>query len=207
MPTLNALLEMSSARHSHLCPRQVLGVRMGMCAADELGLDLPRQDKRLYIFIETDGCISDGVSAATGCWVGRRTMRVMDFGKMAATFVDTHTDRAIRITPHPEIRQVVKQYAPHAESRWHAYLAAYQLMPPDKLLVVEPVRLIVSMRGIISREGAKACCSQCGEEIFNEREVRFENHILCRACAGQIYYAPLMNTALGRNVLQSVVEG
>jgi formylmethanofuran dehydrogenase subunit E len=176
-------------------------------------LALPQQDKRLFVFIETDGCISDGVSVATGCWVGRRTMRVMDFGKMAATFVDTHTDRAIRITPHPEIRQVVKQYAPHAESRWHAYLAAYQLMPLDKLLAVEPVRLIVSMHAIVSREGAKVRCSQCGEEIFNEREILHDGDIFCRSCAGQVYYQCFAKVGrtptsyLDRNVLTSVVEG
>jgi formylmethanofuran dehydrogenase subunit E len=206
MLTLNALLEMSSARHSHLCPRQVLGVRMGMFAAEILGLDLPQQDKRLFSFIETDGCMLDGVCVATGCWVGRRTMRVMDFGKMAVTFIDTYTDQAIRITPHPDVRQIVQQYAPHAENRWHAYLEAYQAMPSEALLVVQPVRLLASMRAIISHEGAKAFCSQCGEEIFNEREVRFGNDILCQSCAGQVYYAPVRNTALVRKVI-TVVEG
>jgi formylmethanofuran dehydrogenase subunit E len=45
----------------------------------------------LLTILETDGCAADGVSAATGCWVGRRTLRVEDFGKVAATFVDTQT--------------------------------------------------------------------------------------------------------------------
>lgn len=188
MPTLEELLEMSSARHQHLCPRQVLGVRMGMCAAQMLGLDLPQQDKRLFTFIETDGCSLDGVSVATGCWVGRRTMQVLDFGKIAATFVDTYTDRAIRITPHPQVRKVVKHYAGQARDQWHAYLEAYQVMPLDKLLVVQSVRLNISMRGIISREDARAHCDHCGEEIFNEREVRLGQLVLCRSCAGGSYF-------------------
>jgi formylmethanofuran dehydrogenase subunit E len=187
MLTLRELMEQSSARHHHLCPRQVLGVRMGMCAAEALGLDLPQTDKRLFTFMETDGCALDGVSVATGCWVGRRTMRVMDFGKMAATFVDTHTDRAIRIRPHPEVRRSVERYAPRAENHWHAYLEAYQVMPLDRLLVVQSVHLTISMRDIISLEDARAICARCGEEIFNEREIYLDGQILCRSCAGQSY--------------------
>lgn len=188
MLTLTKLLEISSARHQHLCPRQVLGVRMGMYAAEYLGLDLPQRDKRLYAFIETDGCALDGVSVATGCWVGRRTMQVLDFGKMAATFVDTHTERAVRVIPHPDVRQAVSRYAPHAKDHWHAYLEAYQIMPPDELLAAQPVQLTVSMQALISREDARALCDRCGEEIFNEREVLLEGQVLCRSCAGQPYF-------------------
>ena len=188
MPTLKDLLEISAAQHRHLCPRQVLGVRMGMYAAEYFGLDLPQRDKRLYTFIETDGCALDGVSVATGCWVGRRTMQVLDFGKMAATFVDTHTGQAVRIIPHLEVRQAVSRYVPQAKDHWHTYLEAYQVMPLDELLVAQPVFLTVSMRAIISHEDARVLCDRCGEEIFNEREVHLENQVLCRACAGQSYF-------------------
>ncbi len=207
MSTLEELLQMSSTRHQHLCPRQVLGVRMGMYAAEVLELGLPQQDKRLFTFLETDGCLLDGVSAATGCWVGRRTMCIMDFGKMAATFVDTRTDRAVRIAPHPEVRQTVRRYATRAEDQWHAYVEAYQVMPVEELLVVQPVHLIVSMQAFISREGAKTRCNQCGEEIFNEREMYFEDQILCCSCAGQAYYDALVISNLSREILASISEG
>lgn len=200
MPTLEELLEISSARHRHLCPRQVLGVRMGMCAAGFLELDLPQRDKRLYTFIETDGCALDGVSVATGCWVGRRTMQVLDFGKIAATFVDTHTDRAVRIIPHPEVRQAVSRYAQHAKDHWHAYLDAYQVMPLDKLLVTQQVRLNISIRAIISSEDARTHCDQCGEEIFNEREVRLGQLVLCRSCAGGSYFELVSGVHLYQDV-------
>ncbi|HSB89587.1 MAG TPA: formylmethanofuran dehydrogenase subunit E family protein, partial [Anaerolineales bacterium] len=97
-------LQQSAAVHRHLCPRQVLGVRMGMFAGRWLGLDLPGSDKRLFVFMETDGCASDGVAVATGAWVGRRTMRIMDFGEVAATFVDTVSGHAVRIHPHADSR-------------------------------------------------------------------------------------------------------
>ena len=206
MLTLEELLDLSSATHHNVCPRQVLGARMGMCAAEVLGLDLPQKNKRLFAFMETDGCTLDGVGAATGCWVGRRTMRVLDFGKIAVTFVDTHTDRAIRVSPHPDVRAAVPVYASQVEDRWQAYLEAYQIMPREKLLVVEPVKLLVSMREIISQEGIKAVCECCGEEIFNEREVHVDGQTLCRACAGQSYYE-LAVTGMEKNVPVFTVKG
>lgn len=110
MPTLDELLGQSAALHHHLCPRQVLGVRMGLLAGRELGLDLPQTGKRLLTIIETDGCFADGVSVATGCWVGHRTLRVEDYGKVAATFVDTDCRQSVRIVPHPGARafQVIR---------------------------------------------------------------------------------------------------
>src|SRR5262245_57508692 len=86
---LKEILRVSSAQHRRLCPRQVLGARMGMLAGDVLGVKLPQTDKRLLTIVETDGCMVDGIVAATHCRLGRRTLRVEDYGKVAATFVDT----------------------------------------------------------------------------------------------------------------------
>lgn len=191
MPDLNELLEASAALHSHLCPRQVIGVRMGMRAAIELGLDLPQagKNKRLFTFMETDGCAADGVSVATGCWVGRRTMRIVDFGKVAATFVDTLTGSAVRIFPHPDCRNSARQQIPDNIKRWQAMLMAYQTMPDEELLIAQPVVLSVSLEAIISRPKVRTLCDHCGEEIINEREVWVSGQCLCRACAGEAYYA------------------
>ena len=71
---LDEILEHSAALHRHLCPRQVLGARMGILAGRLHSLELPQKNKRLYTFVETDGCFADGIGAATGCWLGRRTM-------------------------------------------------------------------------------------------------------------------------------------
>lgn len=181
-------LRQSSAMHRHLCPRQVLGARMGMYAGDLLGLTLPQKNKRLYTFVETDGCFADGVSVTTGCWLGRRTMRLMDEGKVAATFVDTQTGQAFRIAPRPNVRDLARQYAPNARSRWRAYLIAYQLMPLTDLLIAQPVSMTVDLKAIISRNGLRTTCDHCGEEIINAREVIRDGQTLCRTCGGEGYY-------------------
>lgn len=185
---LPSLLQACASTHHHLCPRQVLGVRMGLLAGHWLALDLPRHDKRLLTIVETDGCLIDGVAVATGCRVGRRTLRVLDFGKMAATFIDVHSERAVRIKPHPDCRAAAERYAPEATSRWEAYLLGYQRMPPEVLLVAEAVTLTVSVAHLLSREGLRVRCEVCGEEIFNAREVWQAGRQVCRTCAGDTYY-------------------
>jgi formylmethanofuran dehydrogenase subunit E len=191
MELMENLLKQSADSHHRLCPRQVLGVRMGLYAGSLLDLQVPCWDKRLHVFMETDGCAVDGVTVATGSSVGRRTMHILDFGKIAATFVDRDTLKAVRIHPNPEARQRTRQYAPDAPDDWHAYLLGYQLMPDEELLVWQPVQLTVSLEAIISREAVRALCDRCGEEIFNEREVKSAGITLCRACAGEVYYSVL----------------
>ncbi len=188
MKSLTALLEETAALHPHLCPRQVLGVRMGMRAGTVFDLDLPQTGKRLFTIVETDGCFADGIAVATNCWVGRRTLRVEDYGKAAATFVDTHTQRALRLVPRLTARRLARKFAPEAKDKWEGMLLGYQRMPDEDLFSVQSVQLELSLSKLISRLGCKAVCQNCGEEIMNEREVIVEGHVLCRSCAGSSYY-------------------
>lgn len=188
MPDLQTLLDRSAALHSHLCPRQVLGVQMGIYAGELLNLSLPQQDKRLYALVETDGCFTDGVAVASGCWLGRRTMRLLDYGKVAATFYDTLTARAVRLVPRPEIRERALKLHPEAQSRWHAQLIAYQQLSRPELFQAQFVALQLDMVALISRPDARVICDVCGEEILNEREVLRNGKTLCRSCAGERYY-------------------
>lgn len=174
--------------HTRICPRQILGVRMGILGGRALSIELPQADKRMYVFVETDGCLLDGVTVATGCEVGRRTMRVIDYGKVAATFIDTQTGEAIRVAPRSGIREAAQKYAPHAQSRWHAQLEGYQQMPTQELLQAQFVQLNLDLGKLISKPGLRVSCDVCCEEIMNEREVIRERSVLCRSCAGEPYY-------------------
>ena len=186
---LTRLLEVSSARHTHLCPRQVLGARIGLAGASALGLDIPRRDKRLLVILETDGCFADGIEAATGCTVGHRTLRIEDYGKIAATFVDVETERTLRIAPQPDLRQRAFAYADGESRHYFAQLQAYQSMPDDELLTIQPIILTTPVQEIVSRAGVRVNCDACGEEIINEREVLLHGRVLCRACGWGSYYA------------------
>jgi formylmethanofuran dehydrogenase subunit E len=185
------ILAESAALHRHLCPRQVLGARMGLWAGELLAIAVPQPAKRLLTIVETDGCFADGVSVATNCWVGRRTLRVEDYGKVAATFVDTQSSTAVRLAPHPLARSRAQAYAAEARNRWEAMLLGYQRMPVVELLVAQPVVLTTPLPQLISRAGRRVHCDRCGEEILNEREVRRGDQNLCRSCAVGGYYCPV----------------
>ena len=115
-----------------MCPRQVLGVRIGLAGAAGLGLEAPFKDKRLLVIVESDGCFVDGVSATTGCTVGHRTLRLEDYGKVAATFVDVSSEQALRVAPRSDVRQRAREFAPGEKRRNDAQLR-YRRMP-DELL-------------------------------------------------------------------------
>ena len=185
---LQPLLEKSSRDHSHLCPRQVLGVRMGLAGLSALDFDAPPDKKQLLIIAETDGCFIDGLSATTKCTVGHRTLRVEDYGKVAATFVDVQTQRTIRVAPVLDIRQRAHMYAPGESRHYFAQLQAYQIMPDEQMFTVTEVTLVASIEGIISRPGIRVNCELCGEEIMNEREVYQNGLTLCYSCGHIGYY-------------------
>lgn len=188
---LREALEETASLHRHLCPRQVLGVRIGLHAGELLGVELPRRDKRLYLFVETDGCVADALSVATGCWLGHRTLRLIDHGKVAATLVDTADGRAVRVWPHPAARSRAASYAPDARDRWHQQLEGYEAMPAGELLCSAPVRLAVDLDALRSRPGRRVACGACGEEIVNERESLVAGSPWCRSCAGEPYVTRL----------------
>lgn len=188
MNELPTLLTQVAARHRHLCPRQVLGVRVGLAGAAALDLLIPRRDRRLLVICETDGCFADGIEVATGVSIGRRTLHLVDYGKVAATLVDVATGRAVRLSPHLDVRERAWDYAPGERRRYFAQLRGYQRMPDAELLRVEPVALVEPLERLLSRPGLRVTCGRCGEEITNQREVWRDDQWLCRACAGTAYY-------------------
>jgi len=188
MHSLDSILQESVKRHRHLCPRQVLGARMALYAAQLLNLELPRVDKRLLVIAETDGCTVDGLIAATGCHVGGRTLRILDLGKVAATFTDVSTGASLRILPSSKSRSLAIENVPNARNRWDAMLHGYQELSYEELFIVQKVELTQPLTEIISNAGREAICDKCGEEVINGREVHKDGAVLCSTCVGNGYY-------------------
>lgn len=186
---LDELLTESAVHHQRVCPRQVLGVRMGLLAGQILEIALPQPDKRLLAISETDGCFVDGISAATGCYIGRRTLRIEDYGKTAVTFVDTLSEQAIRIRPQEKIRDLAWDHASLARNKWEAQLIGYQHIPDDLLFDWQWVMLTIPVKKIIGQAGRRVTCEICGEEIINQREQISHGKVLCRPCTGESYFS------------------
>lgn len=187
------LLQQSVKTHGHLCPGQVLGVRMSMLGLREIGIDDPKgkDRKNIIVFVEMDRCATDAVQSITGCSLGHRTMKFMDYGKMAVTFLHLRTDYAVRVIAKEESKQKAKEYFPEIENKYAAQLEAYKIMPDDDLFDMMEVKVILKPEDMPGRPSSRVQCDACGEHVQDAREVYQEGKALCKSCADTGYYKPL----------------
>ena len=183
MRSFEELLQESSSIHGHHCAGQVLGVRMAMVGCREVEIDEPKGCKKLIVYVEMDRCATDAVQAVTGCSLGKRTLKFLDYGKMAATFVNTETQQAVRVLAKDDARALVTQYVPNGASPRDAQKQAYRLMPEEALFSVKSVALQVPAQEMPGYRGTRVQCAECGEGINFHREVNLADRTLCIPCA------------------------
>jgi formylmethanofuran dehydrogenase subunit E len=193
MQSLDELLKEAEVAHGHLCAGQVLGVRMAIHGLEQLGLDDPKgvHRKRILTFVEIDRCATDAIGVVTGCRLGKRALKFRDWGKMAATFVDVETGRAIRIAAKESSKQKARELHPEIESKNLQQMAAYREMPTSDLFDVQWVEVTLLPEDMPGHKGERIVCSKCGEGINFNREIRRNGEVLCRGCGGERYYKPL----------------
>jgi len=192
MRSLNELLNDAATMHRGcICPGQVLGVRMAMLGCQLLGIDEPTQEKRLIVYVEIDRCIADAIAAVTGCRLGKRTLKHVDYGKCACTFVDVKTNRAFRILTHNDARNHAWNYVRSGLEKDDAQREAYKVMPEEELFVVQEVLVDIPKYDLPGRPISKVMCAVCGEEVNDSREVWVNGKVLCQACALGSYYRRL----------------
>jgi formylmethanofuran dehydrogenase subunit E len=197
--SLDELLHEAEIAHGHLCSGQVLGVRMAMLALNRLGIDDPRRRhnsdgslnpdrKRLVTFVEIDRCSTDAIGVVTGCRIGKRALKLRDFGKMAATFIDlnAHLDsgdyKGLRIVALESSKNRARELYPDLEKNAQQ-MKAYRELPDEDLFRTEWVRVPLP----------RGACARCGEGVNFDRFVERDSQRLCLACADteSLYYKPL----------------
>jgi formylmethanofuran dehydrogenase subunit E len=185
METLDELLEKAEAAHGHMCPGQILGVRMALVGLGKLGLSDPRgaDRKRLVTYIEIDRCATDAIAMVTGCRLGKRTLKFRDWGKMAATFVDLETGRAVRVTALESSREAAQEMFPDAGSKNQQQMLAYRALKDEELFAVQTVRVAVGDSELPGKRGERVACARCGEGVNFGRFVDVEGERLCLSCA------------------------
>jgi len=191
MEDFEALLASSASAHGHLCPGQVVGVRMAMLGCLLIGLDNPTcrdQIKKLIVYVEMDRCAADAVAHVTGARLGRRSLKFMDYGIMAASFVNLETGKAFRVISTEEARDLASFYAPEVPGKYPQQLAAYKRMPDCVLFRVEEVQIEVCESDMPGPTRSKVSCSRCGQVVRDRREVIMDGLPLCAPCAGNTYF-------------------
>jgi len=210
MNDFETLLKGSAKAHGHLCAGQVIGVRMAMLGCDLLGLDDPgnmSQIKKIIVYVEIDRCATDAISYVTGVKLGRRSLKFVDNGIMAATFVNLETGKAFRIISTEESRKLAVKYAAkhvfELQDKREQQLEAYKRMDSEELFVIEEVIVDIPLCDMPGSTGFKAVCERCGVVVRDKREVIKNDEILCKSCAFGAYYRRVKNGANHVSALDS----
>src|ERR1700724_3076657 len=128
MKSLTEYLELAAQTHGHLCAGQVLGVRLAMLGLRKLGIDDPvAERKRLVTYVEIDRCVTDAVALVANCRLGKRALKFRDWGKVAATFIDLHTGRAVRTAAKESSKRAAREMFPELEKETGQQKAYAQL--------------------------------------------------------------------------------
>ena len=204
MEPFEHLLEASTKIHGHICAGQVIGVRMSLAGLARIGISEPKgaDRKKLYVLVEIDRCATDAIQSVTGCSLGKRSLRWLDFGVMAATFVNLESNKAIRVTAREEARALSASYCPEVVDKYQRQLEAYKIMPLDELFTFQEVRVHLQDCDMPGRPLRRVQCDQCSDWVQDCREVEQQGRMLCRACAGARYYV-LVDEAGQASPLQS----
>ena len=191
MKSLSEYLELAAIAHGHLCAGQVLGVRLAMLGLEELGIDDPIADrKRIVTYVEIDRCVTDAVALVANCRLGKRALKFRDWGKVAATFCDMQTGRAVRIAAKESSKQAARELFPELP-REEGQQKAYAQLSAAVLFTKEWVKVEIHPEDLPGFKGPRIACAECGEGINFKREVVLNGRTLCRSCAGEKYYSSL----------------
>jgi formylmethanofuran dehydrogenase subunit E len=186
---LERALAEAHAFHGHMCPGQVLGVRLALLGCRAAGVGDPRGTKKLITWVEIDRCGADAVQTVTGCRPGKRTLKLVDYGKLAATFLNTETGLAVRVAARTDSRERAAALHPQLE-RHDAQLAAYRTMPEADLFDVQRVVVSLDEYDRPGKPAVRVICARCGEDVNDNRHVDSVRGPLCRGCANGAYYTP-----------------
>lgn len=194
MKSFDDYVELARQAHGHMCAGQILGLRLAIHGCELLGIADPTgaDRKRLVTFVEIDRCATDAITVVTGCRMGKRALKFRDFGKVAATFCDLATGRAVRVVARESSKQKAKEMYPDIADKNQQQMRAYREMNELDLFEHQWVRVTIEAHDLPGFKAGRVVCAACGEGINFRREVeQADGTILCRSCAGERYYEVL----------------
>jgi formylmethanofuran dehydrogenase subunit E len=194
MKSLEEYLKESYSFHGENCPGQVLGTRMAIVGCREIGLENPKsneQRKKIIVYVEMDRCATDAIMAVTGCRPGKRTLKIVDYGIMAATFINLDTGKAVRVVAREEARDLAPKYAPQIQGKYEQQREAYKIMPEEELFRIEEVTVEIPPEDMPGKTLRRVRCERCGDYVQDCKEVKIDGQILCKPCALGGYFKRL----------------
>ena len=192
MQSLEEILGECERLHGHMCAGQLLGARMALLGCRLIGVEDPRgvDRKKLIVWVEIDRCMTDAVSAATGVRLGTRSLKFVDYGKVAATFLNTASKRAVRLVALESSRALADERYPTLANKRERQFRAYSEATDDELFKTEFVDVELRDLDAPGSPRSRVICSVCGEGVNDGREVMsIDGAVFCRPCHEGSYYS------------------
>lgn len=183
MRTFEEDLQSAIAYHGHVCSGIVLGVRMARLGLKRLSIEDPHSYRDLVVYLEADRCISDAIQTVSGCTLGKRRLKWLDYGKLAATFIDLRTQQAVRLAV----------LAKHFPQEGEDLIAFWESIPDEEIFKLENVQVEIKPEDLPGRPLRQAVCNCCGETVLDGRELVRNGKNFCYSCANTPYYRVLPN--------------
>lgn len=196
MQSLDEILVECERLHGHMCAGQLLGARMAMLGCRLVGLEDPRgaDQKKAIVWVEIDRCMADAVAAVTGVRLGKRTLKYVDYGKVAATFLNTATNKAVRVVALESSRALADERFGDIANKRARQFRAYSEATDEELFKVEYVALELSDLDAPGSPRSRVICAVCHEGVNDGREIkRADGQVVCRACGAESYYQKVDN--------------
>ena len=193
MEPIDQLVEQYDLKHGNLCPGALLGLRIAVLGCALVGIEDPRGADRnkLVVWVEIDRWLADAVEAVTGARLGKRTLKFFDYGKLAATFLNVETGKAVRVVALESSRRLADLRHPEIEDKYERQMRTYREAAEEELFGVTDVELQVRAKDLPGHPRSRVICHKCGEGVNDGREINLPDRItLCRPCVYGTYYQP-----------------
>lgn len=176
--------------HGHLCLGQVLGVHLAEKGMEVIGTNDP---KKMIVYVENDRCIADAIQILTGTRLGRRSMKLVNYGKMAATFINTDTGAAYRVWVSGKINEMIGKVNSNRGEKERQYNLVLQSHSND-VVSVQKVIVDIPPEDLPGKPKRTVACVQCGEKVMDGKDISSKDGPLCLACAKGPYYTLVTET-------------
>ena len=198
------LLQKAAGLRGHLCIGLPLGLKMARMGLKLLNMTEDERSENLVVFVENDKCPVDAIQIATGCSAGSRRLRIMLYGKSAATFIDRTTGKGYRVLSRKDLMaraielgvkdNLVKpgeKVEELSKLERQILMNAFMKMSPEDLLEFQKVMIPLTSPLLPSKMGPREYCDQCGEEIMDGKGIAHDEKTLCKPCVDGYYYERL----------------
>ncbi|MDD4874414.1 MAG: FmdE family protein [Dehalococcoidales bacterium] len=167
--------------HGHVCAGIAMGTKSALAAMRTLGFDPhEKKHKDLIVYVETDRCMTDAVQIVSGCTPGKRSLKYVDYGKFAATFVRLSTGEAYRVT-------TIKDFDKNLSVE--DLLKAVAETPDEEMLLLQKVEVNIPETDLPGAPMERAICVACGERVMDGRTIFKDCKAYCITCLKGAYYS------------------